>query len=294
VTTPRLAALLFLFISFLSLAARPALSATLAPLPTETEIYCSGIVSRLAPRPLGSVVSGEDAIDKLQFFQGDAVYLHLAAHSAAHSAPKPGEQFLVVRAAKDPTQIPWFRGEKRLERRMGRLWDDIGRVRVIKLAGRVTIARVESSCVPMKRGDLLLAFEPRPAPPLPAPGLKDVFAAPASPVIGRVVSAKDFRQILGAGYIAYVDLGKRQGVKVGDRLLLFRHPGQQDDEVYQMGEAAARPEGFGHSRPSHGAGRLPREILGEAVVLRVSRTAATILITSSRREIELGDYAARE
>lgn len=290
---PRVATL-FPSLLLMALASSPALASTSARTPTETEIYCSGIVSRLAPRQVGRVASGEEARDKLQFAQGDDVYLHLAARSGAPSKIKIGEQFLVVRAAKDPIHIPWFRGEKRLQKRMGRLWEDIGRIRVIRFAGNVAIARIESSCMPMQRGDRLVAFAPRPVPRLPLPASKIASAASIGQLAGRIVSAKDFRQILGSGYIAYVDLGARQGIKVGDRLVIFRRPGHEGMEVYRMGGAAPRLQGLSHSSGGHEPVQRPREVLGEAVVLRVSPTASTILVTSSRREIDLGDYAGLE
>jgi len=39
---------------------------------------------------------------------------------------------------------------------------------------------------------------------------------------------------------------------------------------------------------------LPREILGEGIVLRVSGNTATVMITAVRREIYAGDYVELE
>lgn len=287
-TGSRIAALVFLFSS---LAVWPGVLSASPPAITKTEVYCSGIVSRKKPRSAGYVISGEDDLDKLQFFPGDNVYLRVAAPFSART----GARFLVVRGVKDPLNIPWFRGEKKLEMRMGRVWRDIGRVRVVRTAKGVAIARIETSCAPMQRGDLLVPFRPRPVPSLPASAPpENAVAKRTGRPIGRVVAAKGFRQVLGAGYIAYVNLGTRQGVKVGDRLLLFRHPGSRDSDVYQSTWAETKASGFGHPPIRYAPGQLPREILGEGVVLRVSPTAATVLITSTRREIDLGDYAELE
>ncbi|HVB97784.1 MAG TPA: hypothetical protein VNJ12_00430 [Candidatus Dormibacteraeota bacterium] len=265
-------------------------------MPTRSEIYCSGTYSTRTPRSAGSVVSGEDGMDKLLFSEGDLVYLRLAARSAV----KTGEQFLVVRPVEDPTGISWFGGQERLEKRMGRLWEDIGRVRVVRLAGNEVKAQVEGSCAPMERGDELLAFAPRTIPPLPGAQSKDASTTLSrqplsSRAMRRVVSAKGFRQVLGgAGYIAYVDLGSRQGAKPGDRLLLFRRLGAEGVEINRTSEMATHMEGFGQSRTRNVSGQSPREVLGEGVILRVSPTAATVFIISIRREIGLGDYAGLE
>jgi hypothetical protein len=39
---------------------------------------------------------------------------------------------------------------------------------------------------------------------------------------------------------------------------------------------------------------LPREIVGEGIVLNVSQNSATVLITVTRNEIFAGDYAELE
>lgn len=244
----------------------------------------------MAPRSIGSVVSGEGASDTLQFSQGDDVYLRIASGFTA----KAGEQFLVVRPAKDPTRIPWFRGEKRLKKRMGVLWEDVGRVRVVRLAKDIAIARIESSCVPMERGDLLLAFHRRSAPPLPAAPFEGALKVTGARAIGRLVGAKDFRQVLATGYIAYVNLGSRRGVKIGDRLIFFLYPGRPAAEISRVGDGGSGRKRAGNLPTRDKPGPLPPEILGEGIVLRVSPTAATVLITSSRREINLGDYAELE
>ena len=272
-----------------SLAASPLLVAASRPAFTPTELYCSGIVSRASPRTAGYVISGEDAFDKLQFLQGDVVYLHVASHARAET----GQQFLVIRAAQDPIPISWFHGQGKLEKRMGRLWEDVGRVRVIQVGKSVATARIEDSCAPMERGDLLVPFESRPAP-FTANRARSPLRHAGSGPIGRVVISKNFRQLLASGSIAYVNLGTRAGVKVGDRLSLFRYPGSEDSNVYQTPGIATSVKGFGHAPVDKVPPRLPREIIGEAIVLRVSPTAATVLLTASRREIALGDYAQIE
>ena len=52
--------------------------------------------------------------------------------------------------------------------------------------------------------------------------------------------------------------------------------------------------GFG-SNPKHYAWNdLPREVLGEGIVLNVSPNSATVLVTVLRREIYSGDYVELE
>lgn len=277
----------FVFASGL-LAASPLIAASRSAL-TSTELYCSGIVSRARPRTAGYVITGRDAFDKLQFAQDDVVYLHVASHAGLET----GERFLVVRKIKDPLPIFWFHGQKKLEKQMGHLWEDVGRLRVFRVGDSVASARIESSCMPMERGDLLVPFHVRTNP---SSARRSKIASPraGNRPIGRVVISKNFRQLLASGSIAYVNLGSREGVKVGDRLSLFRYPGSEDGNVYQTPGFATHVKGFGHAPVDGEPARLPREMIGDAIVLRVSPTAATVVITASRREISLGDFAQIE
>ena len=47
-------------------------------------------------------------------------------------------------------------------------------------------------------------------------------------------------------------------------------------------------------QPSMNGKDLPREVLGEGIVLSVTRNAATVLITYSMEEMYAGDYAEIE
>ncbi len=254
-------------------------------LPTVTQIYCSGIVTKRPPRMAGYVVSGPGSTYRLEFSQGDSVYIH-----ARSTAVRAGEEFLVVRAVKDPTEISWFHGENRLRNRMGRLWEDIGRVRVVEANPKIALVRVIFSCAPMQRGDRLTPLVPRPFPSLASVD-KNRRVGRRDPVRGVVVEAKGFRQEVGAGETLYVDAGSKKGAEPGSRVSFFRQAGAGHAAIYQMPETARGIPGFGRSPVRYPARDLPPERLGEGVILRVSPTASTVLVTSSRREIELGDSA---
>lgn len=285
----RSASLCALLVASLAVAL-PSRSGNRPDLPSHTQVYCAGIVSRQAPAAAGFVVSGEDAADRLMFFDGDYVYLRAETGRGL----KPGDQYLVVRPIVDPTAIPWFQGEGRLRRGMGRLWADVGRVRIVGIQKNVVVGEVEMSCRAMERGDRLVAFDMRPEPTLPPARPARRFIARSGRPVGRVVMARSFRQELGAGDVAYVNLGSERGTGVGDRVVFYRSPGTQDRVVYSTRGTSTRVQGFGHSPVPVAARKLPREILGQGIVLRVSATAATVLVTYSSAEIDLGDYAELE
>jgi hypothetical protein len=265
-------------------ASRPSLD-----LPTVTQIYCSGIVTKHPPRTAGYVVSGPGSTYHLEFSQGDSIYIHVRESSAV----KSGEEFLVVRAVKDPTEISWFHGETRLRKRMGRMWEDVGRLRVVEANPKITLARIVFSCVPMERGDRLTPFVKRTFPRLPTQ-TSSRRGAKGQRVRARVVEAKGFRQEIGAGETLYLNAGSRNGAEPGSRVFFFQQTGVGHPALYQISHATSGSDGFGHSPVRYPAREMPPELLGEGIILRVSPTASTVLVTSTRQEIVLGDSAAIE
>ncbi len=234
---------------------------------------------------VGYVVSGPGSTYHLEFSQGDSVYIHPRG-----AAVKAGKEFLVVRAVKDPTEISWFHGESGLRKRMGRMWEDVGRVRVIEANPKIALARIVFSCVPMERGDRLTPFANRPFPAFPAQA-KSRRPRSGQYVRARVVEAKDFRQEIGAGETLYVNVGSRKGAKPGTPVFFFRQTDAGHTSLYQISGSASGIDGFGRSPVHYPAREMPPERLGEGIILRVSPTASTVLVTSTRQQIVLGDSA---
>ena len=87
----------------------------------------------------------------------------------------------------------------------------------------------------------------------------------------------------------YVNLGAAQGVKVGDYMRLFRYQGRYLEMVPHTKGYAYQVYGFGSSPTRYEWRDLPREVLGEGIVLNASRNAATVFVTYSSSEIFPGD-----
>ncbi len=151
------------------------------------------------------------------------------------------------------------------------MWEDEGRLRVVVAQPNVSIAQVVNSCNYMQRGDIVLPFNERPAPPLKSEANFDRFAPPSGKPVAMVVSGKSFAILDGTNDIIYVNLGTSQGVKVGDYYRVFRYQGTEHETAYQtkrsafdmlwfrkrpskisMGQCAARSDRRG-SRGSHRA-----------------------------------------
>jgi outer membrane protein OmpA-like peptidoglycan-associated protein len=253
--------------------------------PNPNDIYCSGMVTREAVPADTYVISGEESAYKITFGDGDYVFINKGSSSGV----KVGDEFLVMRAEKSPTHNKWFEYQPSLMRAMGTQWADVGRVRVAHVEGNVSAAQVVSSCGFMQRGDIARPFIPRPAPAL-RPTDHNRFPAPSGKNQGMVVSSKDWAQVVGMNSIIYVNLGSAQSSKVGDYVRIFRFQGTRHDSVYQDRHTAYSRWKFGHTPVRYSWKDLPREQLGEGIVLRTSENASTVLITFSLRDIYLGDY----
>ena len=109
-----------------------------------------------------------------------------------------------------------------------------------------------------------------------------------------VVRGRDTSQVTGRWDSVYVNLGTKQGVKVGDYFRIFRYQGTRSNTIPSTRDYQDRLYGYG-SNPKHYAWNdLPREVLGEGIVLNASENASTVLVTASRSEIDSGDYVELE
>ncbi len=266
--------------------ARPAAPKT----PSAGERYCAGIITPVPPPENIWVVSGEEATTTAVFSDGDYVYINFGARDGALAS----ERFLVLRPVVDPDPVEWFRGQRRLVAGLGTEWEDIGQLRIVVAEPRFSIAQIESSCALMQRGDFVVPFTERPPTPLKSEERFDRFAPATGGPSGLLAASKNFNVMVATGDVVYVNLGASDGLKPGDYLRIYRYEDSSRALVYQSPGMAQNVYGFGHSKKTYPIKSLPREVLGEAVVLRVSPTAATALVTASLREIEVGSYVELE
>lgn len=122
----------------------------------------------------------------------------------------------------------------------------------------------------------------------------DPFAAPSGKKMAMVVSGKEYAVLNGAGGIIYVNLGSAQGVRVGDYFRVFRYQGTHSDTLYQVRNMAYKAYGFGSTPVAYEWDNLPRQVLGEGIVLRLGPNSSTVMLTAVREEIFAGDYVEVE
>jgi len=263
---------------------------------TQDDIYCSGVVTTESVPRDTYVITGEGSNVKNTFMEGDYVYFNKGANQGV----KVGDQFSVVRAIKDPTDVEWTKWQSSILKKLGTVWADQGRLRVVVAQPDVSIAQVQNSCGYLQRGDIVLPFTERPSPPLKSESNFDRFAPPSGKPTAMVISGRYWAQQSGTNSTVYVNLGTNQGVRIGDYFRIFRYQGTEHETAYQIKRIAfeIEPEfglaGYGSVPRKWNWGNVPREILGEGVVVRTAPNSATMLITFSLREILAGDYVELE
>jgi Flagellar assembly protein T, C-terminal domain len=255
-----------------------------------SSVYCSGFVSDQKVPDEIRLISGEQSNSKLIFSRGDYVYINRGQDKGV----RVGDRFTVVRPVKDPTDVPWFKWQDKLMRAMGTAYQDTGQVRVVNVQPKVSIAQIIFSCEYMQRGDVVEPYQDRPAPSYKDPAAFDHFAPVSGKPVAMVVSGTDFALVYGKNHAMYVNLGSNQGVKVGDYLRIFRYQGSMAETVPIEPGFQYTMFGFGSTPERYQWNDLPREILGEGMVISVSRNSSTVVLTYSSTSVYAGDYVEIE
>jgi hypothetical protein len=280
----------------LSLFSAAAFAQDQTAVPIRNDLYCSGTVSTEAV-PLDTyIITGEGSNYKVTFQEGDYVFINRGASQGV----KVGDEFSVIRRTEDAIKSEWTKWQFLILRKMGTLWEDEGRVRVVVVHPDTSVGQVEKSCNYVQRGDILLPFAERPAPPLKSENNFDRFAPPSGKATAMIITGKSYISELGSNDIFYVNLGSAQGVKVGDYFRIFRYTGTEHERAYQTRRFAfdsdswAGVYGFGSAPAKYKWDNTPREVIGEGIVVRTAPNSSSVLLTFGLREAYAGDYVEIE
>jgi len=255
--------------------------------PTAADVLCAGMMTKDDVPYDTYVISGEEADPRTIFALGDYIYINKGASQGA----KVGDMFMVMRPETDFLHIPWYADEHFQAGQAGTIWRDVARIKVVVTHPAVSIAQITYGCTYLQRGDYVLPAVDYPSPPFRALKDFDRFAPPSGKSQGRVVRAKGFQNLLDRSAVAYVTL---PDAKVGDYIRFYRPTGEKNKPIYQVGGMSDHVLGFGSTPQRYHPQDLPREVIGEGVVLRVTKTTVSVLIYNELREVYIGDQAEIE
>jgi hypothetical protein len=268
-------------------ASRPLHEATA---PDYTATYCSGFITDEKIPSEVRLMSGEESADKIVFISGDYVYINRGSVQGV----RVGDRFSIVRPDKDPNEVPWFKWQEKLLKAMGRQYVDAGQVQITTVHPNVSTGIVKFSCEYMQRGDIALPMTERPSPPYKPAEKFDKFAPVSGKSVGMVVAGLTFTEAYGKNSTVYVNLGTNQGVKVGDYLRVFRYQGSTSATSVNFPDFQYSMYGFGTTPVKYKWNDLPRDVIGEGIVMNVTHNACAVFITYSKLEMFAGDYVEIE
>jgi glycosyltransferase involved in cell wall biosynthesis len=257
--------------------------------PDYTAVNCSGFVSDNVSTDI-RVISGEQSNLKITFTRGDYVYINRGRDKGV----QVGDRFSVVRPTSDPLDVQWFKWQQKLIKAMGQLYADTGQVRVVNVQPNVSIAQIDFSCGYMERGDIVRPYVERPSPPFKDAPAFDHFAPVNGKRVGMVVAGIDNTEMYGKNTTVYVNLGSNQSVRIGDYFRIFRYEGTLAETAPQTKNYQYELYGFGSAHAKYTWKDLPREIIGEGIVINEGSNGSTMLITYSSLPVYAGDYVELE
>jgi hypothetical protein len=257
--------------------------------PKENDVYCAGFITNTPPISDLYVITGAEGGLQEIFIPGNAIYLSRGAGNIM----RPGGEYMLLRAIVDPEyRMEWFTGQNRLLKSLGTVYSEVGRVRIDIVHEYVSTAKVLSVCGEILPGDIAVPINLKPTPPAPRE-VFDRFAPSSNKNEGIIATGKEFEGSLSAGKIVYLSIGADKGVEVGQQYRIYRTFATSADDPNRRYLENTPTELFkmriNYKLSKAQRAVLPRDILGEMVILSVQGKSATALITMSGAEIFPGD-----
>jgi len=261
---------------------------------SQSDLSCAGFFTHRTIETGLSILSSEDGGFKNEFATGDYVYLNKGKDVVTVS----GGQYTLIRPLTDVNRKEGFAGQRMLLRSLGTYYAEVGRIEVSVVHDQSATAKILMACDTIEVGDIAVPYNASTPPAFKSPHMTDRFAPSTGKATGLIATAKEYDVWLGEGKIVYLNLGSAQGVQVGSYFHVVRS--------YLGGgnaEFAAASRSFPTDMNGVQVGRkltraeiatMPREVIGEVMILKVEEGSSTGIITYSRSEIGVGDSVELE
>jgi len=283
----------------------------------ESSLYCAGSIRYQRLPRMPEIVGAQEEQEQRTYANGDVVYLNRGSSDSI----KEGQNFQIIRPRGDVKGV-----HRKKYGYLGTYVQDIGQLQVFRVWENTAAARITFTCDPALLGDLLSPIPDRESPLQRAEANLDPYAAPSGKQTGRLMMAKDTREMVTRNDIVYIDLGSEDQLNPGDYLTVYRPLGSGnitrfDNEEISRNRATGfqsdRFRGGGFSSQASRAkdetafvdaeGRyryrpitsrevkrhrplMPRKVVGEMVVIDVQKRTATAIITRVVSEVHTGDW----
>jgi hypothetical protein len=283
-----------------------------------TTLYCAGYI-RLQPLPsMPQIVGALQEQEQRMFSNGQTVYINAGSRQGVTE----GQNFQIIRPRGDVKGV-----HQQKHGYLGTYIQEVGQLQVFNVGENVSAAQITTSCSDVVLlGDMLTAVPDRESPVDRAELNVDRFAPSTEKQYGRLMMAKDAREMVTRNDVVYIDLGVEDNVKRGDYLTIYRPLGTgnitrinneemgrnrsggfeskrfQGGGISSMGTRAkdstafAKADGYYNERPvttreiKRFRPQMPRKVVGEMVIIDVQTRTATAIITRTNGEVHTGDW----
>lgn len=286
----------------------PAFAQRSMPVAGSNNLYCAGFIQHGAISTGNKIIGGQEEADKYNYSENDFLYINMGRDKGV----KVGDIYAVVRP-RGAVKSKWSKKSD-----IGFYVQEVGALEVVDVKGSVSVTRVKTSCDSFLLGDLVQLVEQRTSPVYERQPPMNRFADPSGKASGRILMSRDGAEMLSRDFIAYVDIGADENIRVGDRLTIFRpldkgnplesRPGNEEVSsrdygfqslIYkggkfsnQSGRKSGDKAGGDEVSTSDAKSGRPalRKVVGEAVVVNVKEKTATVVIVRTGQEIHTGDW----
>jgi hypothetical protein len=189
------------------------------------DIYCSGFISDRFRMPSLKIASGANRMRE-SLGEGDIIYLNGGSQNGVQN----GAEYFII--GEGPPVYHSVSGKA-----MGKLFDKVGKAKVICVQEKTAIAKITLSCDEVRYGMGLLPYSPIPMP-------FDVKTSENLPlcemsngkITGKVIWTEDRLESMGQHSIIYTDLGANQKLLPGDKFWIYRYSAVEDTLVSSISD----------------------------------------------------------
>jgi hypothetical protein len=229
------------------------------PIALDVDLYCSGFITPELEVLPHRIIGNEDSHLKVALSTNDIVYLNQGEAEGV----SPGDEYTIIHRVRELDHPVTLKD-------LGDYVVQTGRLKVVATQEHTSTAQITYACDATQVDDVLVPFEPKEVPVFTEMPPVDRYSSEGPNAKGYVVFAKDDLTSIGMGHEIQIDLGARDGIAPGTRLVLYRHHKSDYEQV-----------GIEQD--------LPRKVLGEMVVFNVQDSTATGRIIQSYHFVEIGD-----
>ena len=166
----------------------------------KSNLYCAGYIKYQRFATNAEIVGAEGEPEQRTFAEGDIVYLDWGSQQGI----KEGQPFQIIRPKGDVKGV--FREKKGF---LGTYVRELGQLEVFKVCEHTSVAQITFSCEMVLLGDLACPDSRSRITARTHRRQFDRFAEPTGKPVGRLMMARDSREMVTQNDVVYIDLGSK-------------------------------------------------------------------------------------